>query len=103
MKYTRRKVFQKLQKDVYKRQVIHTVGHIGVLLDLRDQDILANGMNRAGFNKKNVTLLYFDRIENLKKRIVFDTLCKLFLADLTVETIIKISAFLTAVSYTHLF
>ena len=82
--------------------VIHTVSHVGVLLDLRDEDIFSNSMNCAGLDEENVTLLYFHRVQNLEKRVVFDTLCELFLADLTVEAVVKVSAFLAVYHIPHL-
>ena len=72
--------------------IINTVGHIGILLDLRKQDALANRMNSSGFYKEGISLFNRNAVQNLCQGIVIDSPPELFSADLLLESIVEKSS-----------
>ena len=70
--------------------VIDTVGDIGILLNLCDQDAFSDRMKRTGLNKQCIAFMYFDRIQHFQQRIRTDALGELFFGDLLPEPVVQI-------------
>ena len=68
--------------------IIYTIGYIRILLNLRDQNILSDRMDRSRLYKQYIAFLHRHRIQHLKKRILLNPSCKLFPADLFLESVI---------------
>ncbi len=69
--------------------IIYPIGHIGILLDLRDQNILSDGMDGSGLDKQHISLLHWYGMQNLQKRIFLDALRKFLYADLPFKSIVQ--------------
>ena len=69
--------------------VIDPVGHVGILLDLRDQNVLSDGVDRAGFDEQHIPFLHRNRIQHFQERILPDPLRKFLLCDLPLESIVQ--------------
>ena len=68
--------------------IVDPVGDVGILLDLRDDQSGADGMEGSGLNKKHVPGLYGHTVQNLLQRPVLDPAGKLLPADLPFKTIV---------------
>ena len=55
----------------------HPIGGVGILLHLRDEDALADGMEGARFDEKHVPLVNGNKIADLGYRSLFDMLPEL--------------------------
>ena len=73
----------------YPSVIIHTVGDIGVLLNLRNQDILSDGVERAGFDEQHIPLLHRDCVQHLKQRVFPDAAFKLGGTDFLAKSVIQ--------------
>ena len=82
--------------------IVHAVSHIGILLDLGDQDALADRVERSGLDKENISLLYRHCVEYVEKRVLLDPAGKLFPGDLFFETVVQECAFLRVEDVPHL-
>ena len=69
--------------------IIDPVGDIGILLDLRDQDIFPDSMDGPCLNKEHISFLHRNFVEHLRQRIIPDPLCELLPADLPLEPVIE--------------
>ena len=69
--------------------VIYSVRHIGILLDLRDQDPFPDGMQGPGFNKQHISLAHRHCIEHFQERVFPDPPGEFLPCDLFPEAIIK--------------
>ena len=82
--------------------IVHAIGYIGVLLDLGDQDPLADRVKGAGLDEQDVALFHGDSVEHLKQCVLLDSLSEFFPCDLLFETIIQEGAFLSVENVPHL-
>ena len=82
--------------------IIDTVSHIGILLNLCNQDAGSDGMDRTGLNEEDVSLLYRHCIKHLQKCIFLNSSGKFFLADLRLKTIVEKRVFLGIHHVPHL-
>ena len=82
--------------------IVHAIGYIGVLLDLGDQDPLADRVKGAGLDEQDVALFHGDSVEHLKQCVLLDPLSKFLSCDLLFETVIKECAFLSVENVPHL-
>ena len=69
--------------------VIYPVGHIGVLLNLCDQDVFSDCMDGPGLDKKYVSLLHRHGIQHFGKGIIHNSVREFLSTDLSLETIVQ--------------
>ena len=69
--------------------IIDPVSDIGILLDLRDQDILPDGVDGPRLDEEHIPFLHRDFVEHFCQCIVPDPLCELLPADLPLEPVIE--------------
>ena len=72
--------------------VIHPVGHVGILLDLRNDDALADGVYRSGGNVEQVALLYGNGVQHLLQGILLNPAAVFLFGDGMGEAIVQIGA-----------
>ena len=82
--------------------IVHAIGYIGVLLDLGDQDSLADRVKGAGLDEQDVALFHGDSVEHLKQCVLLDPLSEFFPCDLLFEAVIQERAFLGVENVPHL-
>ena len=82
--------------------IVHAIGYIGVLLDLGDQDPLADRVKGAGLDEQDVALFHGDSVEHLKQCVLLDPLSEFFPCDLLFEAVIQERAFLGVENVPHL-
>ena len=70
--------------------VINPVSDIGILLNLRNENIPANGMNRSGLNKKHISLLHRHSMEHFQQSILPDPLGEFLPGYLPLKAVIKV-------------
>ena len=69
--------------------IVNPISDIGILLYLRNQDILSDCMNRTRLYEQNISFLYWYCIEHFQKCVLLDPSCKFFFADFFFKSIIK--------------
>ena len=82
--------------------IVYPVGHIGILLDLRNQDIRADGVDCTGLNKEYVSFLHRNFIEHVQHRVILDPFREFFLTDLLFKPIIEGGVFSCIYHVPHL-
>ena len=70
--------------------VVHTVGHVGVLLHLGNDDALADGVQRTGRDKKAVPFMYRHGVQHVGQGVIFDALRKLLFGYLVVKAVVQV-------------
>ena len=65
--------------------IIHTVGQIGALLDLRDQNARTDRMERACLNKEHIALFDRHKLHTVEHGALLDRTAELILCQLSVE------------------
>ena len=86
----------------YSAVIIDPVGGVGVLLNLRNQNSFANGVQSSRRNEKHISLMNRYLIENLQQGVVLNPFLKLRLTDLFLKAIVQISAWLAVYDIPHL-
>lgn len=69
--------------------IVNPISDIGILLYLRNQNILSDCMNRTRLYEQNISFLYWYCIEHFQKCVLLDPSCKFFFADFFFKSIIK--------------
>ena len=82
--------------------VVDSVGGVGILLDLSNEDSLAYCMQSSALNKEHVALVYRNVVCNFKQSIVSDALRELLLAYLVLEAVEKLRAGVAVNDVPHL-
>ena len=86
----------------YSSVIIDTIGNIGILLDLGDQDSFADRMKGSGFDKQDITLFHRYCVEHFQKGILLNSLREFLPGDLFLETIVKEGSFFRVKDIPHL-
>lgn len=81
--------------------IVHAVRHVGILLDLRDDDPLADRVQRAGGNEEHVTLVHRRSVQHLGEGVVLDPALKFLTTDLVIKPVIEERARLTVENIPH--
>ena len=68
--------------------IVNAIGYVGILLDFRNHNALANRMNGSCCDKEGITLVYRNRIQNFIQRVVFNMLPEFFFGDGLFQAII---------------
>lgn len=70
--------------------VVDAVGHVGVLLHLGHDDALADGVQRAGRDKKAIPFMHRHGVQDLGQGVIFDALRKFLFGDFVRKAVVEI-------------
>ena len=70
--------------------VVDAVGHVGVLLHLGHDDAPADGVQRAGRDKKAIPFMHRHGVQDLGQGVIFDALRKLLFGDFVRKAVVEI-------------
>ena len=82
--------------------IVHTVGHVGVLLHFSHHNTLADSVQRAGRDKEAIAFFHRHGVQHLGQGIVPDALFQFFPADFMVKAVIQERARFTVQHIPHL-
>lgn len=70
--------------------VVDAVGHVGVLLHLGHDDALADGVQRAGRDKKAIPFMHRHGVQDLGQGVIFDALRKFLFGNFVIKAVVEI-------------